>query len=74
MTVKYPVLKKVPLLLPFCYIARWFEALFLRRDTISAHKKELDLQTDERIEKYENDLKYMGIEFCFDDIENIKKR
>ena len=74
MTVKYPVLKKVPVLLPFCYVARWFEALFFRRDTISAHKHELDLQTDQNIEKYEKDLKFMGIEYCFEDSENIKKR
>lgn len=67
MTVKYPVLKKAPVLLPFCYIARWFEALFLRRNTISMHKKELDMQTDEKIEQYEANLRYMGIEYCFEE-------
>ncbi|MBO4467852.1 MAG: nucleotidyltransferase family protein [Clostridia bacterium] len=67
MTVKYPVLKKAPVLLPFCYIARWFEALFFRRDTISKHTKELEMQTDENIKEYEENLKFMGIEYCFEE-------
>ena len=67
MTVKYPVLKKAPVLLPFCYVARWFEALFFRRNTISQHKNELALQTDENIKEYEENLKYMGIEYCFEE-------
>ena len=28
MTVSYPILKKLPILLPFCWVARWVRALF----------------------------------------------
>ena len=67
MTVKYPVLKKFPVLLPFCYICRWIEAVFFRKDVIAQHNRELKIQTDENIKKYEEDLKYMGIEYRLDD-------
>lgn len=73
MTVKYPLLKKAPYLLPFCYIARWFEALFFRREIIAQHKRELDMQTDENINLYEENLKYMGIEYLFEEEKNIEK-
>ncbi len=31
MKLQFPVLKKWPILLPFCHIARWFAIIFLRR-------------------------------------------
>ena len=36
MTVGYPVLKKVPVLLPFCWLHRIFDRLLFRRDRIRA--------------------------------------
>ena len=40
MKVRYPVLNKHPILLPFCWIARIFNAIFTRRDTIKRNLRD----------------------------------
>ena len=63
---RYPVLRKYPLLLPLCWIARWAETLFLRPDRI---KKSLTssrgvMNMDrERIAEYEAQLRAVGLDF-----------
>lgn len=40
MTLAYPVLKNVPILLPLCWIARWFKILFTKPQNIFKRYKE----------------------------------
>ena len=35
MSINYPVLKKLPMLLPFCCVHRWIKAIILGRPEIS---------------------------------------
>ena len=65
MSRKYPVLKKTPLLLPFLWIGRIFNILFIKRGKIAEHRKELKYMTEENIAKYKKELKYVGLNFDF---------
>lgn len=61
---EHPVLKKHPVLLPFFWVAQWFELLFFRHDRI---KRGLDvMQLDaNRLSDYEEQLRTVGLGFNF---------
>ena len=45
MQLMFPVLKKAPVLLPFCWIARWFRIIFTKPKSISnSYKRVQDIQ------------------------------
>ncbi len=67
MKLKYPVLEKAPILLPFTYPIRWCEAIFVRKGTIKKYSEELNMQSAENIKDYEEKLKYIGLQYNFDD-------
>ena len=65
MKQKYPLLKKAPLLLPVMWVVRWFEAV-LRPSKIKAQKKNLDMLSQDGVNKYKNELNYVGLDFNFE--------
>lgn len=68
LTQRYPVLKKYPVLLPFVWVVRWFEAIFLRPDRIkrgiATSQEVIKIDTD-RISDYEDQLRSVGLDFNF---------
>ena len=65
MCVKYPVLKKWPILLPFLWIWRLLDTLFSHKDRIRRRKAQLDQMSDENISAYQRELNYVGLDFNF---------
>ena len=66
MCQKYPFLKKAAILLPLMWVIRWFEAIFTP-SKITNQKQNLDALTTEGVSKYHNELKYVGLNFNFDE-------
>lgn len=65
MSRKYPVLKKIPLLLPFVWTGRIINILFTKKYKIAERRKELNYMSEENIAKYKKELNYVGIDFNF---------
>ena len=65
MKLKYKVLKKAPILLPFMWMVRWIEAIFTP-SKVKAQKKRLDMISQEGVNKYQNELEYVGLSFDFE--------
>ncbi|MBE6673877.1 MAG: hypothetical protein E7596_02080 [Ruminococcaceae bacterium] len=64
MSQKYPVLKKVPVLLPIMWVVRWFEAIF-NPSKIKNQKRHIDMISEESVGKYHDELNYVGLDFNF---------
>lgn len=65
---RFPILKKYPVLLPFAWAVRWFDALFLRRDRLKrglSESQELMNMDTARVSRYENQLRAVGLDFNF---------
>lgn len=63
---RYPILIKAPILLPFFWVKRGFDLLFLdplRRKRGIARSQKLMHMTDGRITDYENSLRAVGLDF-----------
>lgn len=58
----YPVLKKVPILLPFCWIARWFRLIFADRKRIQSVLKLYSQLDQETLQKTRDIMQLMQIE------------
>lgn len=67
MKLKYPVLKKVPFLLPFFWVYRWIAEIMFRRNNIKRHIQKINLATPENIQTYRQSLNYVGLDFDFED-------
>lgn len=57
----FPILKKLPFLLPFFYVFRLVRALFTRRDVIKSHYENNKKVTVEQIEEHKKTKEEMGI-------------
>ncbi len=66
MVLKYSVLKKLPILLPFAYVYRAFEILFTRPKRIKKNLKELKYYSTDSIKGYQEQLNYVGLDYNFD--------
>lgn len=60
---RYPVLKKAPILLPFMWIWRFFDALIFRRKNVQKNLNNIKQINDEAIEKYDAELRYVGLPY-----------
>lgn len=60
---RYPVLKKAPWLLPAMWPVRWVSAALFRQENIRDYQKSLAGKTDEKLDRFESTLKYVGLEF-----------
>ena len=65
MKQKYPVLKKVPVLLPVMWVVRWFVGIF-NPSKFKEQKNSLDMVSNESINQYQSDLDYVGLHFNFE--------
>ena len=67
MCIKYPYLKKCPVLLPAAHIIRITDAIFNKQDRIAMHAKDIKFKAPNRVEEYERQLKAVGLSFDFKD-------
>lgn len=69
---KYPILGEKPFLLPFFWIARWMEILFLKFGKVKEFYKRTTAITDDRVFSYGEQLKSVGLGFNFEEKERKK--
>jgi hypothetical protein len=62
----FPVLRKVPILLPFLWIWRIIRAVLFRQDNIKAISENLDVITEENINEVKCELDFVGLDFNFE--------
>ena len=65
MTMKYPFLKKAPVLLPIMWVVRWFEAIFIKKGAIRNNRDNLKILSVENIDDYQSALNFVGLDFNF---------
>ena len=65
MAMHFPVLKKVPVLLPVMWIVRWLELVFVRRKSALKKGALMRTATAERVQSYQDQLNYVGLDFHF---------
>lgn len=65
---KYPILEKLPFLLPLMWIVRWINALFNSKKTIEAERTKLSQMDEQIVDDYNADLAKVGLKF------NLKKK
>ena len=65
MQLRYPVLKKLPVLLPLFWLVRWVRTLLFRRDRIAVQRNRLRQQNAGEIETYQQALDFVGLDFHF---------
>ena len=73
MCLKYPVLKKWAILLPFLWVWRWLTVLFGDRRKLKKVRSTLDQMSDERISDYQRELNYVGLDYYFDEEDDPPK-
>ena len=65
MVEKYEILNKAPILLPFMWVVRWFEAIFIRKGSIKYNQQRLKILSTEKINDYQSALNFVGLDFNF---------
>ncbi len=60
---KYKILEKIPVLLPVMWVVRWFEIVFIKKDTVKKYMNEMDKINSESIEKNARALHFVGLDF-----------
>lgn len=60
MCIRYPILRKLPFLLPVMWLVR-LAAVVLKRDEVKAEFKNVDSASDEAVEKFKNFLEKNGL-------------
>lgn len=65
MAMHFPVLKKIPILLPIMWPVRWCELLFVRRKSAMEKGALMRTATVERVRSYQEQLNYVGLDFVF---------
>ena len=65
MELKYPILKKAPVLLPFLWIHRGFTAFIFRRHNVAKQMDILQQINGDEISDYKAQLNFVGLDFNF---------
>ena len=65
MKLRYHILDKAPILLPFMWVVRVFDVLLFRRGNIKRNTKNLKNLTPENIENFQQALLYVGLDYNF---------
>lgn len=63
MKEKYPVLRRLPWLLPFMWPVRWGRVLLFRRNYISQARNRLKCTSNKAVSEYEESLHYVGLHY-----------
>lgn len=61
----FPILKKIPVLLPVMWVVRLFKTLIFERDSISKHTDNMKKMTVENITNQQQALNFVGLDFNF---------
>ena len=67
MITLFPILKKMPFLLPVFWIVRIGRAVLFRRENIKTVNEGLRISTKENIDEHQTALNYVGLDFNFDE-------
>ena len=65
MKKRNPILIKMPVLLPFVWILRWFEILFFKKKLIKQKGNEIYNTSGENVKKYQDELNFVGLDYNF---------
>lgn len=65
MEKKFPILKKLPFLLPVMWVFRWINAIFNKRKTIASETNKLSYIDDQIVDDYNKELMKVGLKFDF---------
>ncbi len=68
MKKKFPILEKLPFLLPVLWVIRWINAVFNKKRTIVTETNKLNHMDEQTVEDYNNELEKVGLKF------NLKKK
>ncbi len=63
MKKKFPILEKLPILLPILWVIRWINAIFNKRKTIAYETSKLDYMDDRIVDNYNSELRKVGLKF-----------
>ena len=63
LAASWPILNKVPILLPVVWVARGLRAVFFRRKGMVARLESVNNMTADRIETYGDALRFVGLDF-----------
>jgi len=66
MQLKYPFLKKAPILLPVFWIIRIFDAFLFKRYLVRKARRIMKVADEEKVDAYHQSLQYVGLDFHFD--------
>lgn len=61
MKKRYPILEKLPWLLPFLWPVRWISTLLFRRNSIRSLGTTMEQSSNEKIQSFEQALNYVGL-------------
>ncbi len=67
MKVKYPILKKAPILLPIMWVVRWCAAVLLKRKNIRIEQERLRKMNPDTVQQYRQELARVGLKYDFKD-------
>ena len=67
MCLRYAVLERLPILLPFMWVVRWVDALVNRRKNITRVAGEIQTLQSDALNQYEADLHTVGLAFRFEE-------
>lgn len=63
MKTKFPILEKLPFLLPIMWVVRWIDAILHKQKSIANETNRLNKMDDETVNAYNDDLKKVGLKF-----------
>ncbi|MBR5569914.1 MAG: nucleotidyltransferase family protein [Oscillospiraceae bacterium] len=69
MCTKYPVLKKLPILLPVMWVVRWFQTLLKGKPAIDEQRNRAHLLTEDKLDAWESQMHAVGLGFHFEENE-----
>jgi hypothetical protein len=61
----YPILKKLPVLLPFLWVIRLADRALHHRDRYRRSMANVARMSDENISQYQKELNYVGLDYHF---------
>ena len=66
MSYQYPLLVKIPVLLPFIWVVRWFRILLQKPALLKRRFKMLDSRSDDKILEWEQKMSDVGLRYWHD--------
>ena len=63
MKKKFPILEKLPFLLPLMWVVRWINAIFNKKGSIANETSRLSYMDDQIVDNYNKELQLVGLKF-----------